>query len=256
MKGTTTMKYYINEKDWEVIYNNLNQEKGLHTNDKKKLRLFYEAIWYISRAGCQWRLIPSYYGDWRALHSRFFCWARKGVWERLLEKFKIDPDMEAVMIDATIIRAHACAAGYEKESQKEQALGRCVGGFTSKINAMVDALGNPLKFILSPGQQHDIKAAHSLIAEIKGSDVLADKGYDDDKLIRVIEMQGCRAIIPPRKNRKVPRDYDKDLYKERHLIECFFGKIKYFRRVFSRFDKTAQAYMAFLNIVAIDIWLR
>ena len=164
--------------------------------------------------------------------------------------------MEAVMIDATIIRAHACAAGYEKESQKEQALGRCVGGFTSKINAMVDALGNPLKFILSSGQQYDIKAAQPLIEGIADSDILADKGYDDDKFIEVIKTQGCRAVIPPRKNRKEPRDYDKDVYKERHLIECFFGKIKYFRRIFSRFDKTAQAYLGFLNIVAIDIWLR
>ena len=205
------MKYYIKEKDWKTIYKKLRQEKGLHTKTEEKLRLFYEAIWYVSRTGCQWRLIPSYYGDWRALHSRFLCWARKGFWECLLEKLKIDPDMEAVMIDATIIQAHSCAAGYEKESQKEQALGRCVGGFTSKINAMVDALGNPLKFILSPGQQHDIKAAPFLIEGIKDSDVLADKGYDDDKFIKTIEIQGCRAVIPPRKNRKDPRDYDKDL---------------------------------------------
>ncbi len=250
------MKYHIKAKDWEVIYQNLRKEKGLHTKSEEKLRLFYEAIWYIGRTGCQWRFVPSYYGDWRALHSRFFRWAQKGVWERLLESLKIDPDMEAVMIDATIVRAHACAAGYEKDSQKEQALGRCVGGFTSKINTMVDALGNPLKFILSAGQQHDIKAAPFLIEGIKGADVLADKGYDDDKFIDAIEMQGCRAVIPPRKNRKEPRDYDKDVYKERHLIECFFGKIKFFRRIFSRFDKTAQAYLGFLNIVAVDIWLR
>jgi transposase len=250
------MKYHIKAKDWEVIYQNLRKEKGLHTKSEEKLRLFYEAIWYISRTGCQWRFVPFYYGDWRALHSRYFRWAQKGVWERLLENLKIDPDMETVMIDATIVRAHACAAGYEKDSQNEQALGRCVGGFTSKINAMVDALGNPLKFILSPGQQHDIKAAQPLIAGIADSDVLADKGYDDDKFIEVIKTQGCRAVIPPRKNRKKPRDYDKDVYKERHLIECFFGKIKYFRRIFSRFDKTAQAYLGFLNIVAIDIWLR
>ena len=250
------MKYHIKAKDWEAIYQNLRKEKGLHTKSEEKLRLFYEAIWYIGRTGCQWRFVPSYYGDWRALHSRFFRWAQKGVWERLLENLKIDPDMETVMIDATIVRAHACAAGYEKDSQKEQALGRCVGGFTSKINAMVDALGNPLKFILSSGQQHDIKAAQPLIEGIADSDILADKGYDDDKFIEVIKTQGCRAVIPPRKNRKEPRDYDKDVYKERHLIECFFGKIKYFRRIFSRFDKTAQAYLGFLNIVAIDIWLR
>lgn len=250
------MQYYIKAKDWEVIYQNLRQEKGLHTKTEEKLRLFYEAIWSVARTGCQWRFVPSYYGEWRALHSCFFRWSQKGVWERLLEKLQIDPNLEAVMIDATIVRAHACAAGYEKESQKEQALGRCVGGFTSKINAMVDALGNPLKFILSSGQQHDIKAAPSLVEGIEGSDVLADKAYDDDKFVDAIEKKGCRAVIPPRKNRKNPRDYDKDIYKERHLIECFFGKIKYFRRIFSRFDKPAQAYLGFLNVVAVDIWLR
>lgn len=250
------MKYYIKESDWEVIYQNLRNEKGLHTKDKGKLRIFYEAIWYICRAGCQWRLIPSYYGHWRALHRRFLCWSLKVIWERLFEKLKIDPDLEAVMIDATIIRAHACAAGYEKDSQKEQSLGRCVSGFTCKINAMVDALGNPLKFILSPGQQHDVKEAPSLVEDIEGADVLADKAYDDDKFIESIERKGCRPIIPPRKNRKNLRNYDKDIYKERHLIECFFGKIKYFRRVFSRFDKTAQAYPGFLNFVAVNIWLR
>lgn len=91
-----------------------------------------------------------------------------------MESLKIDPDMEAAMIDATIVRAHACAAGYEKDNQKEQALGRCVGGFSSKINAMVDALGNPLKFILSAGQQHDIKAAPSLIEVIEGLSQTSD----------------------------------------------------------------------------------
>ena len=250
------MQYHIKEEDWATIYQNLREEPALHTAKEGKLRVFCEAVWYMCRTGCQWRLLPYAYGNWRAIHRRFFRWAQKGIWGHLLEKAQIDPDLEAVMIDATIIRAHACAAGYEKDSQKEQALGRCVGGFTSKINAMVDALGNPLKFILSPGQQHDIKAGVPLIEGVTGADVLADKGYDDDKLIDVIESQGCRAVIPPRKNRKETRDYDEDVYKERHLIECFFGKIKYFRRVFSRFDKTAQAYMAFLNVASIFIWLR
>ena len=81
-----------------------------------------------------------------------------------------------------------------------------------------------------------------------------NKAYDDDKFINSIGQKGCRAIIPPRKNRKNLRDYDKDIYKDQYLIECFFSKIKYFRRIFSRFNKTAQAYMGFLNIVAIDIF--
>ncbi len=121
------------------------------------------------------------------------------------------------MMDATIVRAHACATGYEKDSQKAQALGRCVGGFTSKINERADALGNPLKFILSASQQHDIKTAPSLVEGIEGADILADKAYDNDKFINTIETQGCRAVIFPRKNRAKSRYYDKDIYKERRL---------------------------------------
>ena len=160
------------------------------------------------------------------------------------------------MIDATVIRAHACSAGYKKNSQKEEALGRSVGGFSCKINALVDALGNPLKFILCPGQEHDINAALPLIEGLSGITVLADKGYDSDELIEAIQEKGGKAVIPPRKNRKTMRCYDKHAYKERHLIECFFGKIKCFRRIFSRFDKTACAYMGFLSYASTLIWLR
>ncbi|NUX01451.1 transposase, partial [Wolbachia endosymbiont of Madathamugadia hiepei] len=82
-----------------------------------------------------------------------------------------------------------------------------------------------------------------------------DKGYDSDAFVASLENRKCKAVIPPKRNRKVQRDYDKHLYKERHLIECFFGKIKNFRRVFSRFDKTAEVFMGFLNFVGSLIWL-
>ena len=76
------------------------------------------------------------------------------------------------MIDATIVRAHACSAGYKEGSQDEESLGRSKGGFTTKIHAMVDALGNPLKFILTPGQRNDITQAQSLITNITNSIVI------------------------------------------------------------------------------------
>jgi transposase len=75
-------------------------------------------------------------------------------------------------------------------------------------------------------------------------------------LIQQLEKQDCLPVIPPRSHRKTPRDYDKHLYKERHLIECFFNKIKHFPRVFSRFDKKASAFMGFLAYSAIILWLR
>lgn len=250
------MKYYIKESEWEIIFHILQQEKGIHASNKSRLRAFIESIWYMARAGCQWRLLPEHYGHYRAVHKRFLEWSRKGVWERLFQHVKVDPDMEVTSIDATIVRAHACSAGYKKNSQSAEALGRSRGGFTTKIHAVVDALGNPLKFTLSPGQNHDVTQAPQMLKDFEGIQILADKGYDSAELIEQLEAQKCVAIIPSRSNAKNPRTYDKHVYKERHMIECFFGKIKHFRHIFSRFDKAAQAFLGFLNFVGALIWLR
>ncbi len=202
------------------------------------------------------RINVDYYGCWRSIHRRFKRWVDQGIWEKLLEFVQVDKDLENVMIDATIVRAHACSSGYKKDSQDQEALGRSKGGFTTKIHAMVDALGNPLKFILTSGQRNDITQADSLIKNTSNTTVIADKGYDANSLIQTIEEHQSTAVIPPKKNCKVQKEYDKHIYKERHLIECFFGKIKHYRRIFSRFDKSVNVYMGFLNFVGALIWLR
>ena len=250
------MDYFIKEKDWKHIFGILGSGQDIRTKQEIKLRVFIEAVWYIARTECQWRLLPSYYGQWRSIHRRFKRWAEKGVWGYLFQMVQTDPDTEVMMIDATIIRAHSCSAGYKKESQMEQALGRSKGGFTTKIHALVDALGNPIKFILTPGQRNEITQAESLIQDISHSTLLADKGYDSLAFINTVENQMCTPVIPARKNRRQQRDIDEYLYKERHLIECFFGYIKHYRRVFSRFDKTSLAFLAFLQFVSTFIWLR
>ena len=250
------MKYYIKSHKWKQILKFLRQIKGIHTEDEYSLRKFLESIWYMARSGCQWRLLPDYYGCWRSIHRRFKRWVDQGIWEKLLQFVQVDKDLENVMIDATIVRAHACSSGYKKDSQEQEALGRSKGGFTTKIHAMVDALGNPLKFILTAGQRNDITQADSLIKNTSNTTVIADKGYDASSFIQIIEEQESTAVIPPKKNRKVQREYDKHIYKERHLIECFFGKIKHYRRIFSRFDNSANVYMGFLNFVGALIWLR
>ena len=160
------------------------------------------------------------------------------------------------MIDTTIVRSHPCVAGYKKNSQDAHALGRIKGGFTTKIH-VVDALGQALRFSLTGGQRNDITQASGLLRHFKGANTIADKGYDSEKLLSQIQEQGCRAVIPPRSNRKKNlRKYDKHLYKERHLVECFFNKVKHFRRVFSRFDKKASSFMGFLAYASIILWLR
>ena len=120
----------------------------------------------------------------------------------------------------------------------------------------MDALGNPLRFRLTGGQSHDITQAEGLVKGYQSEYVIADTAYDAQSFLSTIEEFGAIAVIPPRKNRREGREYDKHLYKERHLVECFIGKIKHYRRIFSRFEKMASRYLGFLSFVGALIWLR
>jgi transposase len=117
-------------------------------------------------------------------------------------------------------------------------------------------LGNPLRLILTAGQRHDSPLAPALIEGFEPQALIADKGYDSGALIAVVTARGIEAVIPPKKNRAEMREYDRHLYRERHLIECFIGKIKQYRRVFSRFEKLSKNYLGFLSLVSALIWLR
>ena len=247
-------KEYISEMAWSKIFSFLKEQKNIYIKAEEYCKRFVEAIFWIARTGAQWRELPEEYGNWNSVFSRFNAWSKKRIWEALLSFCAEDPDLEYVMIDATIVRAHACSAGYD--SFKNEGLGRSKGGFTSKIHASVDALGNPLKFVITPGQRNDITQADILLKDVSESYVIADKGYDSDELRSKLIKNDCIPVIPSRSNRKEQYQYDEHLYKERHAIECLFSKMKYFRRVFSRFDKSARNFLAFLSFVGACIWLR
>lgn len=250
------MHYLLKDIEFGEILKFLQQIKGIHTNDIDKLRKFIEGVYFVLKSGCQWRLLPYYYGNWRAVHKRFKQWGIRLIWEKLFKSAQKDPDMEWVSIDSTIVRAHACSAGYGKDSQEQEALGRSKGGFSTKIHAIVDALGNPLKYLLTGGQRHDITQAKILNQDINNAIIIADTAYNADHFIEDVHSKNCIPEIPSRKNRKSPRSIDQYMYAERHAIECFFGKIKHFRRIFSRFDKAATAYLSFLHIAGALIWFR
>ena len=142
----------------------------------------------------------------------------------------------------------------KKGGQTEQALGRSCGGFTTKVHLSLTDTGVPMRFILSAGQRHDATEASALIqGNLECAHVIGDRGYDSDAFIAAIQAQQAEAVIPPKKNRVVPRDYDKVLYKTRNLIERFIGHLKQYRRVSSRYDKLAVRYLGFLHFAAILI---
>ena len=144
----------------------------------------------------------------------------------------------------------------KKNDQDNQGLGRSRGGFSTKIHGVCDALGNPLRFIVTPGQRNDCTPAIEILRGFGTGAVLADKGDDVDEMVAIIEESGAIAVIPPRANRKTQRNYDTALYKERHKIECLFGFLKHYRRLFSRFDKLKSQFVAFLHFVAALQWLK
>lgn len=139
---------------------------------------------------------------------------------------------------------------------QEQEIGRSKGGFTSKLHAACDGLGNPVRFFITAGQRSDYSKALDLIEGKKMKALIADKGYDANYMIEAASIVGAEVIIPPRSNRKIPRHYDAELYKERNLIERMFNKMKHFRRVATRYDKLDVAYLGFVFIAACYLWLK
>ena len=127
---------------------------------------------------------------------------------------------------------------------------------STKIHALVDALGNFISFHLTPGQACDLDGADVLLHELTADTLLADKGYDaDERVIEQLEQQGKTPVIPPKRNRSVKREYDKHLYKARHLIENFFAKLKQYRAIATRYDKRARNFLGAIYLAAAVIWL-
>ena len=141
---------------------------------------------------------------------------------------------------------------------KNKAVGISRGGRNTKIHALVDGLGNPLAFLLSSGNHHDSVYAVPLLRQIDlaGSNILGDKAYGAKVIRDYIDSQSATYTIPPQNNVRDPWPVDWYTYKERHLVECFFQKLKWFRRIFTRYDKSDTSFLAFIHVAAITILLK
>jgi transposase len=143
-----------------------------------------------------------------------------------------------------------------KKAGVDQAIGRSRGGLSTKIHALVDALGNPLGFFLTGGQAHDLDGADHLLPTMAADLLIADKAFDaDGRVLAPLAAAGKTAVIPPKMGRRLPRDFDRHLYKARHLIENFFAKLKQYRAVATRYDKTARNFLAGIHLAASVIRL-
>ncbi len=119
----------------------------------------------------------------------------------------------------------------------------------------MDGLGNPTHLHLTPGNVHDVVEAPTLVAAARGANFIGDKGYDSNAVVAAVRAKGMKVVIPSREKRKVRRHLDVHLYKERHLVEFFFNRLKQYRRVATRYEKTARNFLGFVFLASSLLWL-
>jgi transposase len=164
-------------------------------------------------------------------------------------------DAAVQMIDTSIVRVHQHGACITRN--RTQSMGRSRGGLTSKIHALVDTNGLPVRLALTAGEAHDNRLAGKLLSRLKsGTMLLADRGYDADWIRDFVRLRGAWANIPPKRNRTEALCFSPYLSRARNLVERFFNKIKHCRRVATRYDKLAANYLAFVQLASIRLWLR
>ncbi|WP_416898553.1 MAG: IS5 family transposase [Minwuia sp.] len=247
-------RFDLTDFEWELIEPLLpNKPRGVPRVDDRRV---LNGIFWVLRTGSPWRDLPERYGPHTTVYNRFNRWAKAGVWVRVFEALARKSPDSMQFIDSSIIRAHQHAAS-GKKGGADHAIGRSRGGLSTKINAMVDERGLPVALVLSPGQASDKAAVAELLAAHPATgDVVADRGYDARAVLDLIAAQGGRGHIPTQRDRKVQRSVDPALYRRRNVVERFFNKLKHFRKIATRYEKSARNYLAAVLIASTRIWLR
>ncbi|PKP70551.1 MAG: IS5/IS1182 family transposase [Alphaproteobacteria bacterium HGW-Alphaproteobacteria-5] len=221
-------------------------------------RRIVSGIVYVIKHGLMWRDAPKGYGPHKTIYNRFIRWSRLGVFNRIFAELAGQAgEPDAIMIDATHLKAHRTSASLFKRGAVPRRIGRTKGGLNSKLHAVCDGLGRPIILLLTEGQMSDHKGAVLLFSSLPRAKVLlGDKGYDSDWFRAALESRGINVCIPPKANRKVQYHYDRQLYRQRHKVENMFGRIKDWRRVATRYDRCAHTFMSAISIAAtVCYWL-
>jgi transposase len=247
------MRYELTDREWAGIKAMLpNKPRGVpRVNDRRVLN----GIFWVLRSGAPWRDLPDNFGPYTTCYNRFVRWRRAGVWAKIMSALAGGHDAAVQMIDTSIVRVHQHGSCITRN--RRQSMGRSRGGLTSKIHAVVDSNGLPVRLALTAGEAHDNRLAAKLLSRLKsGAMLLADRGYDADWIRELVSEHGAWANIPLRRNRNDALCFSPYLYRARNLVERFFNKIKQCRRVATRYDKLAANYLAFIQLASIRLWLR
>jgi transposase len=265
-------------------------EPELPTNDGKvghpwnPHRASINGIFWRLHAGAAWPDIPERYGKWKTIYDRYTWWRRNGTWDRILKALQAKLDAQGQIdwaqwsLDGTIVRAHRAAAGAEKSGPdgaaepSNHALGRSVGGFSTKIHLLSDGNGVPLDACLTPGQTHESTQVETVLEQVRiprasgrirmrPRRLAADRAYDAQRIRHWLRLRGIKPIIPPKRRtgkrkRGRPVSYDRVQYRRRSTIEQCVGWLKECRAVATRYEKLALNYLGLVKRAFIERYLR
>ena len=247
-------KFYheVTDKQWVIIEPKLPRPRSTGRPSLNP-RTVFNAIYWILDSGAKWRYIPKEYGNWNSIYHKYRKWIEERVFEKILQAL-IDSSYSLVEIDSTFCKVHQNATGALKK-HGAQAIGVSRGGRTTKIHALVNENFQLIKVILTGGDVHDSECAIDLLSEVKieGKAVLADKAFSAECIRSFIASHNAVVCIPDKSNAVVKHDFDKELYKQRNIIERFFHRIKKFRHISTRYDKLSVCFLSFVILAAIMI---
>ncbi|MEU5498938.1 IS5 family transposase [Streptomyces griseofuscus] len=272
-------RHELSDAEWEFVRPLLPESlRGRKRLDDR--RVLNGIVWKF-RTGTAWRDVPERYGPWATLHTRFRRWAADGTFERMLRAAQAKADAAGdiewlVSVDSTVVRAHQHAAGARKGG-RDPALGRSRGGLTSKIHLACDGQGRPLAFVVTGGNTNDCTRFTAVMEAIRvprigpgrprvrPDHVLGDKGYSSKAIRTWLRRRGITHTIPERadqvRNRARrgsrggrPPTFDREVYKRRNVVERCFNRLKQWRGIATRYDKTAESYKAAVTLASLLMW--
>ncbi|MCX4804764.1 IS5 family transposase [Streptomyces sp. NBC_01214] len=272
-------RHELSDAEWELVQPLL--PRPVLGRPRLDDRTILNGIVWKFRTGVAWRDVPDRYGSWASLHTRFRRWAADGTFDRMLQAAQAQADAAGdiewlVSVDSTVVRAHQHAAGARK-GLRSPALGRSRGGLTSKIHLACDGTGRPLAFVLTGGNTNDCTQFTAVMdairvprtgpgrPRIRPDHVIGDKGYSSKAIRTWLRRRGITHTIPERsdqvRNRARrgsrggrPPAFDKQVYKHRNVVERCFNRLKQWRGIATRYDKTAQAYQAAVTLASLLMW--
>ncbi|AFN57073.1 transposase [Zymomonas mobilis] len=216
-------------------------------------------IIFVNRNGMRWRDAPREYGPHKTLYNRWKRWSDMGIFSRMMDGLAAGrAEPQTIMIDATYLKAHRTASSLRlKKGDPGRLIGRTKGGMNTKLHAVTDQNGRPLSFFMTAGQISDYTGAAALLDSLPAAQwMLGDRGYDADWFRDALEEKGIKPCIPGRKSRGKPVKYDKRKYKRRNRIEIMFGRLKDWRRIATRYDRSPTVFFSAVCLAAtIMFWL-